>query len=173
MKEKTSQITRLKLNNKHLFALGYALVLIIVLCLGGCSPKHYSYSEFKNIPSTGWYKECPLKFVPQFGDSLGLYNLKIAFSFDNDFKYTNMCIMVDLIKDNKLMDRRIVKSNLGDSYGNWRKPGFGATYQCEEFVVDDIKPSQVDKIIFWQGMNVDTLKDVSRVGIILEPVSQL
>lgn len=156
-------------SRRNLFAIGLTIVLLYTLCLGGCSPKHYSYSEFKNIPSMCWYKGFPIKFEPEFGDSTGYYDISVAYTFDNDYKYANMSIIVDIIKDNKLLERKIINSVLSDNYGNWRKPGFGAIFQCEELVLERINAKEVDKIILWQGMNLDSITDISKVGIIARP----
>lgn len=147
--------------------IGILFILMILLCLGACSPKHSSYSAFKEIDDNGWAKSVGYEFVPHFGDSLGVYDVKLAMCYAHDYPYRNISVIVDFIKQDSLVQRSEIDYQLIDLNGNRCVAGFGVAYQSEHEVKTNVKVGDFDKIVVWQGLSCDTLKKVTQVGIIL------
>lgn len=147
-------------------------LLMILICLGACSPKHSSYSDFIEIEAGGWSRNVPCEFVPQFGDSLALYEVKVAFCYENNYPYRNMNLIVDYLSEDSLVKRTDVDFAVADAYGNRKNPGFGVAYQAESRLEGRVAPGTFDKIRIWHGLDCDTLKNITRVGVILSPVKQ-
>ena len=146
-------------------SVGILFFMLTLLCLGACSPKHSSYSEFKDIPADGWTKADPCVFIPHFGDSTASYRVKMAICFEHSYPYRNISIVADFMKQDSLVERKIVDCTLADVNGNWQSDGFGVAYQHEAVLADNVEPCGFDKLILWQGMDCDKLSGITRVGI--------
>ena len=146
------------------------VAVAILVCLGACSPKHSSYSEFSDVPEAGWTHNSPLYFTPQYGDSLGYYDIAVAIRHDQAYAYRNLSITADFIGDNYRLKRRIINVELADKYGTWKGSGFGALYQFKQVVLTHVPAHSIHRIVLWQSMsNRDTVSNINDVGIIITP----
>lgn len=146
--------------------------LAFVVCLGACSPKHSSYSEFSDVPQQGWTHNSPLYFTPQYGDSLGYYDIAVAIRHDQEYAYRNLSITADFIGDNYRLTRRIINVELADIFGTWKGSGFGALYQFKQVVLTRVPAHSIHRIVLWQSMtDIDTVRNINNVGVIITPSS--
>ncbi len=148
-----------------------AVILIcVVSCLGACSLKQDTTAQFKTLPSEGWSKNLPIKFVPEYADSSQTYDIQLSIRHNNSYHYSNLSLAVDMIDSVKVIHRKEVDFELSDSYGNWKGAGFGALYQASIVIASGIKPTDVNSIVVWQTMaNCDVVKDVADIGITVVP----
>ncbi len=149
------------------------LATTIILCLGGCSPKHNSYSDFYEFPQKdGWQRKSPVTLDVQYPDSLAQYEISIALSHDNYYPYRNIWLYIDFMdKDGKNIKRDSLNCNLADKFGKWNSSGFGSIYQYERVIANRVNSNTINKIIVWQGMRDDTLSHISNIGIISRPIT--
>lgn len=150
---------------KNRLNITYHIFIIFLICLGGCSPKHSSYSDFKAIPQTGWISKVPLHFNPEYGDSVAEYNIYLAIRHDNYYPYRNLWLFIDYISNDTVIHRDTVECMLADEYGSWHGSGFGTSYQFEKMIKPGIKPPFAKHIVVWQGMRDDTIKHIENIGI--------
>lgn len=154
-------------SGRHLLLAGAAAILV---CLGACSPKHSSYSEFTDVPTVGWAHNSPLYFTPQFGDSAGYYDIAVAIRHDQEYAYRNLSITADFIGDNYKLTRRIINVELADVYGTWKGSGFGALYQFKQVVLTHVPANSIHRIVLWQTMSdIDTVRNINDVGVLITP----
>ena len=151
-------------------SIGILSVLMTLICLGACSPKHSSYSEYYDVAEDGWIKETPCEFMLQYPDSSSEYEMRLSFCFAHEYCFRNISATVDFIKSDSLVKRTVVDAILSDTEGNWEIPGFGVAYQSEHFVASRLRPGDFDKVMVWQGLDCDTLTGVTKVGISLVKV---
>ncbi len=112
----------------------------------------------------------PIKFTPEYSDSSLTYDVELALRHNNDYQYSNLSLVVDLIDSVKNVTRHDIDFELSDGYGNWRGSGFGALYQSSIVIAQGIKPSQVTSVVVWQAMNnCDVVKNVIDMGVIVKP----
>ena len=163
---------KLNRNSVNGYRLCSLFVLYVILCLGACTPKHSSYSDFVEIGGDGWNRNKPCEFVPQFGDSTILYEVKVAVCYEHDYPYRNMSLIVDFLNNDSLLRRTNLNMVITDEYGNSQNPGFGIAYQKECLLEECIQVGKVDKIMVWHGLDCDTLNSVTRIGVTLSPVKQ-
>ena len=148
----------------------HCVAVAILVCLGACSPKHSSYSEFSDVPAAGWTHNSPLYFTPQYGDSAACYDISVAIRHDQDYAYRNLSITADFIGENQKLKRRIINVELADKYGTWKGSGFGALYQFKQVVLEQVPAHTVKRIVLWQTMSDrDTVGNITDVGIIVSP----
>lgn len=151
----------------------YVMVAILICAIGfltGCSFGQDSMSHFKTLPDEGWRKSMPIKFVPQYSDSSIHYDIALAIRHNNDYQYSNLNLVVDLVDSVKNVSRNKIDFELSDGFGNWQGSGFGALYQSSVMIAQDISPSQVCSVVVWQAMNnCDVVKNVIDIGVIVTP----
>lgn len=146
------------------------LMCCVVSCLSACSLGQDSSAQFKTLPDEGWQKSMPIKFTPEYSDSSLTYDVELALRHNNDYQYSNLSLVVDLIDSVKNVTRHDIDFELSDGYGNWRGSGFGALYQSSIVIAQGIKPSQVTSVVVWQAMNnCDVVKNVIDMGVIVKP----
>ncbi|MBR5171754.1 MAG: gliding motility lipoprotein GldH [Muribaculaceae bacterium] len=142
-----------------------------MLIFSACEHKPtLSHASYVNLPSTGWLRETPLTFSPEYDDSTGYYDLSLAVRHDNSYKFCNLSLVVDLISTDSTVNRKRLEMTLADEYGNWTGGGFGALYQKKVPIVSDITPNDVCSVKVWQAMeNCDTLQGLVNVGLFTSP----
>lgn len=142
-------------------------MIMILVCLGSCQPKHTDFTEFRHIPACGWLKESPLHFTPSYADSTHIYNISLAVRHDSRFSFSNLSMTIDIFGNDSIIERKRMNLNLADSAGNWLGSGFGALYQLQTPLLTGTRAGEVTKIIVWQSLDTDTLSHLTDVGIIL------
>lgn len=148
----------------------YLLVVIfMVACLGACTSRQASYSDFKHISPSGWTHEEPYYFTPEYADSSKTYDIYIALRHEDDFLYSDVNFVVDFIHSNGEMERHNLDIVLSDRNGNWSGSGFGALYQMTMLVKQGVKAGEIPKVVVWQGMKCDTLTQITDIGIMIKP----
>lgn len=143
--------------------------IIFLVCLGACAPKHSSYSDFKDIPQTGWCKSAPYYYEMQYADSALTYDISLSIRHDNYYSYRNLWLFVDYISSDSTINRDTINCELADEFGNWYSSGFGTLYQYEQKLRSGVRPADVSRIVVWQGMRKDTINHLSNVGITVSP----
>ncbi|MBQ3323800.1 MAG: gliding motility lipoprotein GldH [Muribaculaceae bacterium] len=163
-------ITRLdKIISRHFVVLA-TILMCAVSCLNGCSFGQDSSAHFKTLPDEGWNKAMSIEFTPEYSDSSSTYDIALAVRHNNDYQYSNLSLVVDLIDSVKNVNRTNIDFELSDGYGNWKGSGFGAIYQSSVVIAQGISPSQVSSIVVWQAMNnCDVVKNILDIGIIVTP----
>ncbi len=145
-------------------------MLILMICLGACAPKHSSYSTFKTIPAEGWNKTLVLEFTPVFADSAKHYDVSLAIRHTNNYEFSNLNLVVDIIGNDGKVARKTVDFKVADDYGNWLGSGFGALYQCSSVIAIGMSPDQLKSIVVWQAMGGhEVVHNVADVGVTVSP----
>ena len=146
------------------------MIICVLSCLNACSFGQDSMAHFKTLPDEGWNKGMPISFIPEYSDSSLTYDIALAVRHNNDYQYSNLSLVVDLIDSVKNVSRSNIDFELSDGYGNWKGSGFGAIYQSSIVIAQGVTPSQVGSIVVWQAMNnCDVVKNVIDIGVIVTP----
>ncbi len=146
------------------------LILCALSCLNACSFGQDKSAHFKTLPDEGWNKGMSIKFTPEYADSSLTYDIELAVRHNNDYQFSNLSLVVDLIDSVKNVNRNNIDFELSDGYGNWKGSGFGAIYQASVVIAQGVTPSQVGAIVVWQAMNnCDVVKNVTDIGVIVTP----
>ena len=147
-----------------------AAVMFILPC---CQQKPVlAHASLVHIPSSGWHRDLPLTFVPEYDDSTLTYSLVMTVRHDNSYRYRNLSLIVDLIAADTVVTRSKVNMVLADEFGNWTGGGFGSLYQDTVTVADVIDPGDACRVIVWQSMEgCDTLRGLVNLGLITKPLS--
>lgn len=145
-------------------------LLMILVCLGACAPKHTSYSCFYDIPDEGWMENTPISFPPEYGDSTITYDITFSVCHSASYSYGNLNLVLDFIAADGNVDRKNLNFAISDEFGNFKGGGFGDYYQRSQLVVSDVKPDDVSKIVVWPAMTgCKTLTGIHNLGITITP----
>lgn len=144
-------------------------IIVIIVCLGGCTSKHTSYSDFTKIADYGWDKKAPAIITPTYPDRIAEYDLYLTLRHSSEYKYQNLWLFIDYYNMNdSLVERDTVEFRLANEFGKWYSDGFGSQYQYEQRVKEHLKSDFAHHIVVWQGMRNDTLSGIEDIGIRLE-----
>lgn len=139
--------------------------LLAAAILSSCSPDDNVYSEFSQLPASGWAYNDTVLFTPATADTVSRGPLSIALRHNNSYEYSN--IWVELTwHDGPDLRRDTLNIVLADHNGRWQGKGFGPSYQIEmpfdpRAVVTDSAPMAVRHI-----MRTDTLKGIEQIGLL-------
>lgn len=147
-------------------------IATVAIIMTGCQRKPVmAHSGFVHLPKAGWQQTLPLTFNPVYDDSTMTYELSLAIRHHNDYDYSNLSLVVDIIAADSTVNRMPLNFMLADEHGNWSGGGFGTLYQVQYTLKDHVKPDDARSIIVWQTMqDCDTLKGLADVGIIVKPL---
>lgn len=141
------------------------LLIVIVLCLGGCTPKHNAYSDYVNIACRGWAYGDTLTFMPQLDDSIANGTLLIALRHSNNYIYRN--IWLEIVREsNGLIETDTLNVELADVYGRWHGSGFGSRYQITDTIDGCATLYDGTPIKLRHIMRADTLNGIEQVGLL-------
>lgn len=146
-------------------------IAAVVLIITGCQRKPVmAHAHFVHVPATGWQQTLPLTFYPEYDDSTVTYNLLLAVRHQNNYAYSNLSLVVDVISEDSTVNRRPMNLTLADEYGNWTDGGFGTLYQERYILATKVKPADARSVVVWQAMQAcDTLTGLVDVGITTIP----
>ena len=144
-------------------------LLLICLCMVGCTSETKTYSKFYSIPSGGWSVKSPLHFAPDSLDSLSHFDVKLAVRHNTDYAYQDLPLAIDFIDQDGNVKLRQVTFHIADEHGHWKGSGFGALYQCEQIVARDVPHASIKRIVVWNVMQTreKMLQGISDVGVTL------
>ena len=148
-----------------------AAIICLTACLG-CNPRHAATATFHAINvDSGWNRQMPLVFTPQYPDSDARYDISLAIRHTNQYAYANLSLTADLLADSGHAPRRShIVFTLADEAGNWQGAGFGTLYQAKQTIARRVSPHEVRRVAVWQTMtDVPTVRQIAEVGIIVTP----
>ena len=146
-------------------------IVAAMLMMPACQRKPVlSHSRFVHLPALGWQRTLPVTFTPQYDDSTRTYDITLAVRHGNNYDFSDLSLVVDVIAADSTVSRSRVDVTLADEYGNWTGGGFGALYQNSVPVIAGVTPSQARNVVVWQTMEgCDTLLGIVNLGIIVSP----
>ncbi len=139
--------------------------MLMATAFAACTPEDNAYSEFHQLPPSGWAYNDTVLFTPVTADTVSRGPLSIALRHNNSYEYSN--IWIELTWHNGPdLKRDTLNIILADPNGRWQGKGFGPSYQIElpvdpRAVVTDSAPMAVRHI-----MRTDTLRGIEQIGLI-------
>lgn len=147
--------------NKILF--GFFCFLMIIGF--GCTSTHTRYSEFKNLPVSGWASENPIVFNLDSVKWDNNENLDLTIRHDDHYPYKNLWIYIDYINKTGEVHRSRLECKLSDIYGNWQGKGFGSTYEYNIQLQPPFNLRDIKEIILWQGLSNKRINGLINIGL--------
>lgn len=144
-------------------------IILTILCLGACAPKHNDYSRFENIDSRGWAYGDTITISPLGLDSVAQRQLALAIRHNNRYEFRNLWLEVTYGNGSHML-RDTFNLDLADIYGRWHGKGLGPSYQYEITIAPRTNLSDSSRVYIRHVMRVDTLRGIEQIGItVTEP----
>ena len=96
----------------------------------GCN-NNLIFSDFYNIPSTGWNKDSVFSFDVEIFDTLATYEIAVLVRNTDDFPRQNLWLGIELAKDGKVLSIDTTEFFLSSDYGKWVGSGIGSYFDNE------------------------------------------
>lgn len=145
----------------RLFIIG----VFLVLCLGACVPGHNDFSDFKNLPSSGWRYANVLTFNPEHDDSIAVGSVCVSLRHTDAYIYSNLWLEVECVDADKTTHRDTINLRLADPYGRWLGIGNATDFQVTDTVFKGLRHVSGSPIRVRHIMRVDTLTGIDIVGV--------
>ncbi len=148
------------------------LIGIVITALQSCNDNAL-VNTFETIPNQNWSYVKPVKAKVEIKDSTKAYHIYINFRHTADYSYSNIWLRFHVLGP-KLIDtpeRKEFQLALAD--GAWLGKGSGNLYSYQLIYKEGYKfPSAgTYTIVVEQNMRDNPLKNISDVGIRVEPVN--
>ncbi len=147
--------------------------LILILVVAACENKDsLYYSLYYDIPNEKWLKGeiCEFKIL---SDSLqgkllnGIYDVVIGIRHTEDYQYKDLWVEMTEIDNDTIESTDTIHISLMDTLGRWKGRGYHGLYQYVDTLKRNVKLNNKYVINIGHVMNVDTLKHISNIGIII------
>ena len=144
-----------------------ATVLAAVTVLAAACSSRTAYSEFRDIPLSGWDKDSAVVYEVTVPDSLARYDVVLTVRHNQDYPYQNIWFFVE----NSLTGATdTLEYFLADQRGRWLGNGFGDRREMPCLIMQNVRWNRGNPTVFQvhQGMREDVLKGVTEVGLTVE-----
>ena len=151
------------------------LSFIIIVCasfLMSCN-SNTVYEKNNHIQNALWNKNEIIPFEFQIDDTLSSYNFYINIRNKTDYAYKNLYLFTKIIYPDNEVSKDTIDCLIADNEGKWFGEGWGKHRFLSLLLGKAIKfPCKGTYIIeFEQAMRMDTLKNISDIGIKIEKIN--
>ena len=146
---------------------GVSILTVAVSVLMAACDGRTVYSEYRDIPLSGWDKDSALVYELSITDSLTAYDLVLSVRHAQTYPYQNIWFFVE----NGLTGQTdTLEYYLADQRGRWLGNGFGERHEMPCLIGSGVRFPRAGTYVFkvQQGMREDRLQGVTEVGLIVE-----
>lgn len=139
------------------------------------------FDEYKTIKNSHWKKNDTIKFNLTITDTVSAKNLFINIRNNNDYKYSNLYIITEIMAPNQFVTIDTLQYEMTDKTGKWLGKGFTDLKENKLFFKENYrfknKGNYHIKIIHAMRKNKETegieeLEGISTVGFRIESVKK-
>ncbi len=143
------------------------LLLLVGLCVA-CS-KRTVYSEYQNLPVTGWEADSAVHFTFCITDTLATYDVLIHLRHTQRYPYQNMWLFIDEVTPT-LSKSDTIEFYLADQRGQWLGNGWGNLREMPVLYKQRATFPAAGEYTYTihQGMREDCLRGVNDIGLTIE-----
>ena len=140
--------------------------MAVSVLVAACSSRT-AYSEYRNIPLTGWDKDSVLVYEVTVSDTLATYNVVLNVRHGQEYPYQNIWFFVD---SDLSGHTDTLEYYLADQRGRWLGNGFGERHDMPCLLAQNIRFPSARTYVFrvQQGMREDVLRGITEVGLTVE-----
>jgi len=137
----------------------------VVMLLASCQPRAV-YSEFHEMPLSGWHEDSVLHYAADITDSLAAYDILFTVRHTAQYPYQNLWLFVGEETADGTMRYDTVECYLADDRGRWLGSGM-RTYELPMLYETGHHFVRGRKHVFTlqQGMREECLRGITDVGL--------
>lgn len=140
------------------------LLTVISFLLVSCG-RGIVFTEFAQLPSTGWEQDSLLRFEPVIEDTSGNYDVLLVVRHTDRYAYQNLWLFVDVLRDSTLIRRDTINGMLADQDGAWYGRGMYIMEWPMLYLVDEELEAGSYQLVLQQAMREPTLRGITDVGV--------
>lgn len=126
---------------------------------------HNDFSQYQNLPKSGWAYNDTLTFMPEIPDSTASGKMIISIRHDNGYLYSNLWIEVRTLGADSSETADTINFILANPYGHWHGQGFGASYQISDTLPRTVTLTDSVPVKIRHIMRMDTVRNIEQLGI--------
>ena len=141
-------------------------VMAVSVLVAACSSRTV-FSEFRNIPLSGWDKDSVLVYEVGITDTVATYDVVLSLRHGQNYPYQNIWFFVE----NGLTEQTdTLEYYLADQRGRWLGNGFGDRHEMPCLIDQNVRFPHSGEYVFkvHHGMREDLLQGVTEVGLTVE-----
>jgi len=145
--------------------------VLIVLTFLSCDPERIYESNVK-IPAEGWRPDNIIRFEVEITDTISPCNIFINVRNNNNYKYTELWLFVDIKFPTGIVDRDTSKIALADHRGKWLGHGLGSKFDSRLYLRKNVLFPAAGTYIFeyQQASRDNPLIGIEDIGLRIERV---
>ncbi len=160
--------------NRVLFFLGFLTLLI------SCDSTRI-YDEYVSLDKSTWEKEDTISFKLHITDTISAQNLFINIRNNNNYKYSNIFIITELLAPNQYATVDTLEYEMADETGKWLGDGFSDLKENKLFFKEQyvFKKSGVYQIKIIHAMRkgketegIEDLEGINTIGFRIESITK-
>jgi len=147
----------------------FSYSVILCITLSSCDPGKI-YENNLSIPSKGWQRADRARFEVEIADTIQPCNIYINVRNNNNYKYMDFWLFVDIQSPNGMVATDTVKIMLADHRGKWLGHGLGSKFDTRLVFRKNIQFPVSGKYVFEyeQAMRDEPLTGIEDIGLRIE-----
>lgn len=160
--------------NRLFFFIGFLSLLI------SCDSNRV-FDQYVSIKNSSWQKNDTVKFKLNVSDTISAQNLFINIRNNNDYKYSNIFIITEILAPNQFATIDTLQYEMADQTGKWLGKGFSdlkenKLFFKEHFIFKHSGNYQINVIHAMRKSKetegIDSLEGITTVGFRIESVKK-
>ena len=151
----------------------FLFTVLAILCMFACDPDRI-YESNINIPNNGWHRTQRAQFEVEITDTTNLCNVYINVRNNNDYKYMELWLFVDVYSPLVTVERDTAKIILADHRGKWLGHGLGSKFDSRLLFRKNVRFPASGTYVFEyeQAMRDEPLIGINDIGLRIEKVKK-
>ena len=149
----------------------FPLLLLMCVALCSCDPNKV-YENNVTIAAEGWRHTDRARFEVDITDTITPCNIYINVRNNNNYKYMELWLFVDVHIPPDIVERDTTKIILADHRGKWQGNGLGSKFDLRVFFRKNVRFPAAGKYIFEyeQGTRDELLTGIEDIGLRIEKI---
>lgn len=124
------------------------------------------YSEFRDMPLSGWHEDSVLHYALSVSDTIDTYDILLTVRHTAQYPYQNLWMFVSEWQDSVCLTTDTIECYLADDRGRWLGAGI-STYEMPLLYVSDHRfPHEGDyTFTLRHGMRMENLRGIRNIGL--------
>ena len=142
--------------------------LLIILCsvlLAGCQ-RGVIYTQFVELPQSGWDAQQAITFTPTITDTITDYQLQLTLRHNDRYPYQNMWMFIGIKHDSTFILTDTIECYLANERGEWLGGGI-SQYELPMIYENNYRfeRSGIYHITIEQGMRIEQIVGITSIGV--------
>lgn len=142
-----------------------AITAVVLTLMTSCTGD--VYNSFVALPNIGWGSDSLAVFRTEIDDATKAYDITFQVRNENNYKYANLWLFVDVVSPDGEMQRDTCECVLARPDGSWLGGGWGSLYtmQCPYRLATRFAKPGAYTFRIGHGMRDDDIRGIHSIGL--------